>query len=160
MSVGERRNAKRQLRRKAARRYRDYMRDWLDRADNAALPSAGNPYGGLDARGVARAARRGRKLFAPQLEELPGFLRSAAEEGIADAVARHGKLRRRPGRRRRWWAGAFTRGPLERIDALVHQGMGPKKAAAVVASELMTSRRVTSDALYKTWLSRPRRKDG
>ena len=140
MSVGERRNAKRQLRRKAARRYRDDMRDWLDRADNAALPSAGNPYGGLDARGVARAARQGRKLSAA-LEELPGFLRSAAEEGMADAVARHGKPRRRPGRRRRWWAGVFTRGPLERIDALVHQGMGPKKAAAVVASELMTSRR-------------------
>ena len=130
MSVDERRNAKRQLRREFRRMFGSYMSKWLWLADNVAFPSADNPYGGLDAKGVERAARQYRKKVAPLLDNWPGFLRLVAERAMADAVAQHGKIRR-PGPRERWPLLAFGRSPLEQIDALVTEGVGPKKAAEV-----------------------------
>jgi hypothetical protein len=153
MSVNERRNAKRQLRRKASRLFENLMHEWLRLAEIRSVPSADNPYGGLDAKGVARAAQQCRKAVAPMLDEVSGFLRRAAARGMADAVARHGKARR-PGPRRRWVSGAFSCGPMERIDDLVADGMGPKKAAFVVASELMASHQITGDELFQSWLRR------
>src|SRR5262249_54563332 len=152
MSVNERRNAKRRLRRQVSRIFGSGMSKWLWRADTLTLtfPSADNPYGGLDAKGVKRAARQYRKKVAPLLDDLPGFLRLVAERVRADAVAQHGKIRR-PGPRRRWPSLAFTRGPMERIDALVAEGVGPKKAAEMVAHELPARLGVSAAALFQSW---------
>src|SRR5215510_11352852 len=122
MSVNERRNAKRRLRRQFWRTNESYMSRWLWRADALALPSADNPYGGLDANAIKREIRRAKKTVAPLLDEFPGFLRQVGERAMAHAAAQFGKVKR-PGRRQRWPLLAFGRSPPEQIDALVPEGV-------------------------------------
>ena len=118
----------------------------LDHEERCTPPSSAEPYG-IAPRDFKRVAGRlERLLLHPLVQELPPFLRGAALDGIADAVAAWPKPPRRRGRPR-------SPDPTTwRMRSVRREGLGPMKAAEVVAAE----RKENIHTIYLRWLRRPR----
>jgi hypothetical protein len=149
---------RRQMLSDVRRRFERHMNHVLKYEDLRASPTARNPYGGLSRTEVKKRFARQpiHPLLRPLLDELKAWQRPAALKGIEHAVGSWGGPSARPYSLKKVAI-------LEELYELRRQGMGAKKAAAVVAARCVGADGANSAdqanreaAIYRLWLRRRR----